>query len=46
MYLLATSGPDLTAEDAALGYRNLLEAERGFRDRKAELFPAAGVPPA
>ena len=37
-YLLATSDPDLTAEDAALGYKNLLEAERGFRDMKSELL--------
>ncbi len=31
-YLLTTSDPDLSAEDIALGYKNLLEAERGFRD--------------
>jgi transposase len=37
-YLLATSDPDITAEDTALGYKNLLEAERGFRDRKSELL--------
>ena len=37
-YLLATSDPDLSAEDAALGYKNLLEAERGFRDLKTELL--------
>jgi transposase len=37
-YLLATSDPDLSAEDAALGYKNLLEAERGFRDMKTELL--------
>lgn len=37
-YLLATSDPDLSAEDAALGYKNLLEAERGFRDMKSELL--------
>jgi len=37
-YLLATCGPDLTAEDAALGYKNLLEAQRGFRDMKSELL--------
>ncbi len=37
-YLLATSDPDLTAEDAVLGYKNLLEAERGFRDMKSELL--------
>jgi transposase len=37
-YLLATSDPDITAEDAALGYKNLLEAERGFHDLKSELL--------
>jgi transposase len=37
-YLLATSDPDITTEDAALGYKNLLEAERGFRDVKSELL--------
>jgi transposase len=37
-YLLATSDPDITAEDTALGYKNLLEAERGFRDLKSELL--------
>ena len=37
-YLLATSDPHITAEDAALGYKNLLEAERGFRDLKSELL--------
>jgi hypothetical protein len=31
-YLLSTSDPDLSAEDVALGYQNLLEAERGVRD--------------
>jgi len=31
-YLLSTSDPDLSAEDVALGHKNLLEAERGFRD--------------
>ena len=36
-YLLSTSDPDLTAEDIALGYKNLLEAERGFRDLKSTL---------
>jgi hypothetical protein len=36
-YLLATSDPDLTAEDAALGYKNLLEAERAFRTMKSTL---------
>jgi len=36
-YLLSTSDPDLSAEDVALGYKNLLEAERGFRDLKGVL---------
>jgi transposase len=36
-YLLTTSDPDLSAEDIALGYKNLLEAERGFRDLKSTL---------
>src|SRR3954451_9209048 len=36
-YLLVTSDPDLPAEDIALGYKNLLEAERGFRDLKSTL---------
>lgn len=36
-YLLSTSDPDLSAEDVALGYKNLLEAERGFRDLKATI---------
>jgi Transposase DDE domain len=33
-YLLRTSDPKMTAEDIALGYRQLLEAERGWRDIK------------
>jgi transposase len=37
-YLLATSDPDISAEDVALGYKNLLEAERGFRDMKTTLL--------
>lgn len=37
-YLLATSDPEITAEGAALGYKNLLEAERGFRDMKSQLL--------
>jgi transposase len=37
-YLLATSDPDLSAEDVALGYKNLLEAERSFRDLKSQLL--------
>jgi transposase len=36
--LLATSDPDISAEDTALGYKNLLEAERGFRDLKTTLL--------
>ena len=36
-YLLETCDPDLSAEDAALGYKNLLEAERCFRDLKSTL---------
>jgi Transposase DDE domain len=36
-FLLETSDPDITAEDAALGYKNLLEAERSFRDLKGTL---------
>jgi hypothetical protein len=36
-YLLVTSDPDLSAEDVALGYKNLLETERGFRDLKSTL---------
>lgn len=36
-FLLSTSDPDLSAEDAALGYKNLLEAERSFRDLKGAL---------
>ncbi len=37
-YLLATSDPDISAEDTALGYKNLLEAEHGFRDMKTTLL--------
>ena len=36
-FLISTSDPHLTAEDAALGYKNLLEAERCFRDLKDTL---------
>ncbi|MCA1677617.1 MAG: IS1634 family transposase [Actinobacteria bacterium] len=36
-YLLSTSDPNLSAEDVALGYKNLLEAERGFRDLKSTI---------
>ena len=33
-YLLRCSDPDLPAEDIALGYKQLLEVERGWRDMK------------
>jgi len=33
-YLLRSSDPDLSAEDMALGYKQLLEVERGWRDMK------------
>jgi Transposase DDE domain len=33
-YLLRTSDPKLPAEDIALGYKQLLEVERGWRDLK------------
>ena len=33
-YLLRSSDPDLSAEDIALGYKQLLEVERGWRDMK------------
>lgn len=33
-YLLRTSDPKLSAEDVALGYKQLLEVERGWRDLK------------
>jgi Transposase DDE domain len=33
-YLLRTSDPKMTAEDIALGYKQLLEVERGWRDIK------------
>lgn len=36
-YLLTTSDPLLSAEDVARGYKNLLEAERSFRDMKSTL---------
>lgn len=36
-YLLSTSDPHLSPAEVALGYRNLLEAERGFRDLKSNL---------
>ena len=37
-YLITTSDDTLTPEDIALGYKNLLEAERGFRDLKGTLL--------
>jgi transposase len=37
-YLIATSDPAISAEDTALGYKNLLEAERGFRDLKSTML--------
>jgi transposase len=36
-YLLSSSDPDLSAEEIALGYKNLREAERSFRDLKTTL---------
>jgi hypothetical protein len=36
-YLLRTSDPKMTAEDIALGYKQLLEVERGWRDMKQVL---------
>lgn len=36
-YLLTTSDPALSAEDVALGYKQLIEAERSFRDLKGTL---------
>ena len=33
-YLLRTADPKLSAEDIALGYRQLLQVERGWRDMK------------
>ena len=36
-YLRSTSDPSLSAEDVALGYKNLLEAGHGFRDLKGIL---------
>jgi hypothetical protein len=37
-YLIAICDPHIRAEDVALGYKNLLEAERGFRDLKSALL--------
>jgi hypothetical protein len=36
-YLLRSSDPKLSAEDIALGYKQLLEVERGWRDMKTVL---------
>ncbi len=36
-YLLRCSDPNLSAEDIALGYKQLLEVERGWRDMKTTL---------
>src|SRR5487761_1877536 len=36
-YLLRSAGPQMTAEDIALGYKQLLEVERGWRDMKSVL---------
>lgn len=36
-YLLTSSDPHLSAEEIAVGYKALLEAERGFRDLKTVL---------
>jgi transposase len=36
-FLLRSSDPTLTAEDIALGYKQLLEVERGWRDMKSTL---------
>jgi hypothetical protein len=36
-FLLRTSDPTLTVEDIALGYKQLLEIERGWRDMKTTL---------
>ena len=36
-YLIATSDPDLSPEDIALGYKNLLQAEAAFRTMKTTL---------
>jgi Transposase DDE domain len=37
-YLLTTSDPTLAAEDVALGYKQLIDAERSFRDLKGTLM--------
>jgi hypothetical protein len=38
-YLLRCSDPHLSAEDIALGYKQLLQVERGWRDMKTTLRP-------
>ena len=37
-YLLTTSDPALSAEDVALSYKQLMEAERSFRDLKGTML--------
>ena len=37
-YLITTSDDTLTPQDVALGYKNLLQAERGFRDLKGTIL--------
>ena len=44
-YLLRTSDPKMTAEDIALGYKQLLEVERGWRDMKQVIDLRPGLPP-
>lgn len=36
-YLLRCSDPDMSAEDIALGYKQLIQVERGWRDLKTHL---------
>ena len=36
-YLLRCADPQLSAEDIAIGYKQLLEVERGWRDMKSVL---------
>jgi hypothetical protein len=43
-YLLTTSDPSLSTEDVALGYKQLLEAERSFRDLRGHPATAARHP--
>ncbi len=44
-YLLRTNEPHLSAEDIALGYKQLLEVERGWRDMKTILDHLKLAPP-